>query len=137
MIRNLSGTTGQIAEEAAKRTEAKQTCFHSLARVVLDNRAASDLCWQDGGVSALRRRLLVALTSGAAETRLEGISQDVRKTDPSNDLLSWLFAGMSNFFPVCFIDNYYFHNMYLSVFSCQSVHDTSLLLNVYVTVQHG
>lgn len=49
MIRNLSGSTGQIAEEAAKRTEAKQTSFHSLARVMLDNRAASDLCWPDGG----------------------------------------------------------------------------------------
>ena len=89
------------------------------------------------GASVLWRKLLVTFTSGAAETRLEGISQDVRKTDPLNDLLSWLFAGMSNFFPVCFIDNYYFHNMYLSVFSCQSVHDTSLLLNVYVNVQRG
>ena len=128
-VGNPSGTTGQIAEEAAESTEAKQTSFHSRARVTVDNRAALD--------ALLRRKLLVTFASGAAETRLEGISQDGTNTDPSNELLSWLSAGMSNVFPVCFTENYYFHNMCLSVFSCQSDHNTSPLLNVYTTVQRG
>lgn len=54
MIRNPSGTTGQIAEEAAKSIEAKQTSFHSLARVILDNRAALD-AGRTGGVCATEK----------------------------------------------------------------------------------
>ena len=54
VIRNLSATVGQIAEETAKITEAQQTSLNSLAQVVLDNRVALDVpLAKQGGICAI------------------------------------------------------------------------------------
>ena len=66
--------------------------------------------------------LLVVFTSGEVETCLERISQkaswlqDVRKTDALNELFSCSLQALA-IFSFCFTDDYYFHNMYLSLLS--------------------
>ena len=107
MIRNLSATIHQIAEETAKNTAAQQTSLNSLAKVVLDNRVALDvLLAKQGGVSAIAHTTCCNYinTAGEVETCLEITSrkarwlQDVRKTDPLSDLFNWHPSGISYFF---------------------------------------
>lgn len=56
MIRNLSATLGQRAEETAKITEAQHASLNSLVQVVLDNRAALDVpLAKQGGICTIAR----------------------------------------------------------------------------------
>lgn len=93
--RNLPATIGQMAKETAKSIAAQQTPLNSLAHVALGSKIALHfLMAKKGGVSTVAHtvRCTYINNSGEVEMLLEKIFQnakwlqDVRKTDPLNDL---------------------------------------------------